>query len=60
MSDGAADCEFNANQSTDWAIQNKGEEMHQSVHNSTPESSNVSYYLQCYGRDGKVAKFVDS
>ena len=42
MSDGAADCEFNANQSTDWAIQKKGEEIHQSVHNSAPESSNVS------------------
>jgi len=42
MSDGPVDYEFSANQSTDWAIQKKGEEIHQSIHNSAPESSNVS------------------
>lgn len=42
MSDGAVDCEFSANQSADWATQKKGEEIHQAVHNSTPESCYVS------------------
>ena len=42
LSYSAVDYEFSANQSTDWAIQKKGEEIHQSVHNSAPESSSVS------------------
>lgn len=53
MNHGAVGCEFSVNQSTAWSIQKKGEEIHQSVHEATPEGFKANIY-GVMEKDGKV------
>lgn len=51
--------ESNVNESTTWHIQDKEEKIHWFIHEAAPESAKVTPILLSYGKNRKMAKFVN-